>query len=268
MIQQLIEQHLSAITAQIRTKYPSEIESFTERLIGLGMDADQVEADMQAVLRSLVMRNESISDEEFFYILNSFPDYEQFGRQVIEFKITLEGTKSWRKVRLPALLNLTELACAAIAAFHGMGGHLFTFKLKNKQYSPSEFELGDYEDSSRVSLCHLELKEKSKIQIDYDLGEGWSFNCVVTKVINEGEPLSEPELISGKGYNLWEDNREYLEYLIQDPKIKVQDWEGRYRQVGKIAKEEGITQFDMDDREEFPLEMHLLQELYEQAYKA
>ena len=45
MIQQLIEQHLSAITAQIRTKYPSEIESFTERLIGLGMDADQVEAD-------------------------------------------------------------------------------------------------------------------------------------------------------------------------------------------------------------------------------
>ena len=65
MIQQLIEQHLSAITAQIRTKYPSEIESFTERLIGLGMDADQVEADMQAVLRSLVMRNESISDEEF-----------------------------------------------------------------------------------------------------------------------------------------------------------------------------------------------------------
>lgn len=149
-----------------------------------------------------------------------------------------------------------------------MGGHLFTLKLKNKQYSPSEFELGDYEDSSRVSLCHLELKEKSKIQIDYDLGEGWSFNCVVTKVINEGEPLSEPELISGKGYNLWEDNREYLEYLIQDPKIKVQDWEGRYRQVGKIAKEEGITQFDMDDREEFPLEMHLLQELYEQAYKA
>ena len=50
MIQQLIEQHLSAITAQIRTKYPSEIESFTERLIGLGMDADQVEADMQMSL--------------------------------------------------------------------------------------------------------------------------------------------------------------------------------------------------------------------------
>ena len=99
MIQQLIDQHLSAITAQIRAKYPSEMESYAKRLINLGMDADQVEEDMQAVLRTLVMRNESVSDEEFFYILNLFPDYEQFGKQTIEFKITLEGTKSWRKVR-------------------------------------------------------------------------------------------------------------------------------------------------------------------------
>ena len=105
MIQQLIDQHLSAITAQIRAKYPSEMESYAKRLIELGMDADQVEEDMQAVLRTLVMRNESVSDEEFFYILNLFPDYEQFGKQTIEFKIMLEGTKSWRKVRLPAILS-------------------------------------------------------------------------------------------------------------------------------------------------------------------
>lgn len=43
MIQQLIDQHLSAITAQIREKYPSEMESYAKRLIELGMDADQVE---------------------------------------------------------------------------------------------------------------------------------------------------------------------------------------------------------------------------------
>ena len=67
MIQQLIDQHLSAITAQIRAKYPSEMESYAKRLINLGMDADQVEEDMQAVLRTLVMRNESVSDEEDVY---------------------------------------------------------------------------------------------------------------------------------------------------------------------------------------------------------
>ena len=267
MIQQLIDQHLSAITAQIRAKYPSEMESYAKRLIELGMDADQVEEDMQAVLRTLVMRNESVSDEEFFYILNLFPDYEQFGKQTIEFKITLEGTKSWRKVRVPAILSLTELAYAAIAAFHGMGGHLFTLKLNDKQYSPFEFELGDYENSSQVLLGQLGLKEKSKIEIDYDLGAGWGFNCVVTKLNCEDEPLLEPELISGKGYNLWEDSREYLEFLIEDPKIKVQDWEGRFRQVGKIAKEEGITQFDAEDCDEFPLEMEVLREIYNPANK-
>ncbi len=35
MIQQLIDQHLSAITAQIRAKYPSEMESYAKRLIEL-----------------------------------------------------------------------------------------------------------------------------------------------------------------------------------------------------------------------------------------
>ena len=71
---------------------------------------------MQAVLRTLVMSNESVSDEEFFCILNLFPDYEQFGKQTIEFKITLEGTKSWRKVRLPAILSLSLIhiwSCSA-----------------------------------------------------------------------------------------------------------------------------------------------------------
>ena len=64
-----------------------------------------------------------------------------------------------------------------------------------------------------------------------------------------------------------EDNREYLEFLIEDPKIKVQDWEGRFRQVGKIAKEEGITQFDAEDCDEFPLEMEVLREIYNPANK-
>ena len=74
------------------------MESYAKRLINLGMDADQVEEDMQAVLRTLVMRNESVSDEgNSFYILNLFPDYEQFGKQTIEFKITLEGTKAGAK---------------------------------------------------------------------------------------------------------------------------------------------------------------------------
>ena len=144
---------------------------------------------------------------------------------------------------------------------------MFTLKLNDKQYSPFEFELGDYENSSQVLLGHLGLKEKSKIEIDYDLGAGWGFNCVVTKLDCEDEPLLEPELISGKGYNLWEDNREYLEFLIEDPKIKVQDWEGRFRQVGKIAKEEGITQFDAEDCDEFPLEMEVLREIYNPANK-
>ena len=50
MIQQLIDQHLSAITAQIRAKYPSEMESYAKRLINLGMDADQVEEDRKSVV--------------------------------------------------------------------------------------------------------------------------------------------------------------------------------------------------------------------------
>ena len=172
MIQQLIDQHLSAITAQIRAKYPSEMESYAKRLINLGMDADQVEEDMQAVLRTLVMRNESVSDEEFFYILNLFPDYEQFGKQTIEFKITLEGTKSWRKVRLPAILSLTELAYAAIAAFHGMGGHLFTLKLndKHKEAIKSAKILMVDGNELEAALQAAKLARGNGVSVLYDAG--------------------------------------------------------------------------------------------------
>lgn len=99
MIQQLIDQHLSAITAQIREKYPSEMESYAKQ-------AYRIRNGCGSGRRGYADRFKNLGHEKRvgFRLKNSLyfksvPDYEQFGKQTIEFKITLEGTKSWRKVR-------------------------------------------------------------------------------------------------------------------------------------------------------------------------
>ena len=72
--------------------------------------------------------------------------------------------------------------------FMEWAGICFTLKLNDKQYSPLNLNWGIMKIPARFLLGHLGLKEKSKIEIDHDLGAGWGFNCVVTKLDCEDEP--------------------------------------------------------------------------------
>lgn len=113
------------------------------------------------------------------------------------FNVSLYGfdKEIKRKIVVNNNILISNFCEGVILAMNGDLSHAYGIKI-GKKY------LNDYYND--LELLYLNLKEKQKIKINYDMGDNWIFNLTLSKIINEyGNKTF--EVIAGKGYGIIDD---------------------------------------------------------------
>ncbi len=188
------------------------------------------------------------------------------------FVVKLKGLSKYveREIEIPCSFNLLELCYAVLASMNCDGEHLFSVKYDEKTYYCDQYDGGyDTEYASDYSLQSLELKEKDKLTIRYDLSENYMFSVVLKDTV-EYDCIVNPEdmkVIKGKGMGIWEDNHDLLELYYKDRKAFDEMIEIEDVGDGWIPIEEKYD-FNIDDvKNDFYSDYIVLRTIYEDFFE-
>jgi hypothetical protein len=123
---------------------------------------------------------------------------------VYQLKISLKQAKPpiWRRVLVPASIELEALHAVIQAAFGWTNSHLHQFIDGRTFYMPGGEDDGfmgmDTEDSAGVRLLDLLRKEKDKVVYEYDFGDSWEHQVLLEKVLPADPEQPLPVCIKGK----------------------------------------------------------------------
>jgi len=128
-------------------------------------------------------------------------------QEIYQLKISLKGSKPpiWRRILIPAEMELIDLHDAIQASMGWDGYHLHQFKQGNTFYLPEPddeftgFGGFDTEDSSGVRIDQLLRTEKDKIEYEYDFGDSWDHEVLLEKVLEPAAGAVYPVCVKGKG---------------------------------------------------------------------
>lgn len=142
--------------------------------------------------------------------------------------VALDGYNSEikRKISVDSNVKIEDFCKCVILSMNGDLSHFFSIK-KGKEY------IDDY-IMTEQDLNYLELKEKQRLKIVYDMGDNWIFNITISKIIEGYGYNRRFEVLSGKGYGIIDDcggisdlydifnkrNTEWGEYDINDFDLK------------------------------------------------
>jgi len=118
---------------------------------------------------------------------------------VYQLKVSLRGAKPpiWRRLLVPADINLAGLHAIILAAFGWHGGHMHVFETAYGDFGRADRELGHRADGS-VTLEQVAPEVKDKIQYTYDFGDDWVHDIVVEKVVDPDPATAYPRCSGGK----------------------------------------------------------------------
>ena len=113
------------------------------------------------------------------------------------FNVSLEGFNKEikRKIAVNSNIIIDDFCRNVILSMNGDLFHVYKMNI-NKEYLDEFFE--------DLELSYLDLKEKQRLKIIYDWGDGWQFNVTLRKIENGYGP-KEFEVLSGKGYGIIDD---------------------------------------------------------------
>lgn len=115
----------------------------------------------------------------------------------IKAKLRYASPPIWRRLIVPAAITLAELHEVLQVAMGWLDGHLHAFRAGDREFSIPHPELEPLgEDSRKVRLCDVAPLAKSRIDYEYDFGDGWSHEVIVEKVIFE--PCHEISCVAGR----------------------------------------------------------------------
>ena len=112
----------------------------------------------------------------------------------------------YREILVAKDLNLVYLGCIMCTCIGAEFEHLFLFNKNRTSYVPDAFL-----DNSDV-YGWLPMKEYmlddlgDNFTFTYDTGDGWCFNCKVSKKEVDKDDKALAFLLDGKGQGIWEDN--------------------------------------------------------------
>ena len=149
-------------------------------------------------------------DADGFYIGGRLECMPALKVKKYTLRIKLRGISPgiWRKIEVPSSVKLTSLAEIIITAMGWYNSHLHQFVTKGRAEYYATAKKDDDEDGfwglhrlwgGDYSIAHLLKAEKDKVTFEYDFGDGWEHDVVLSKVEDyaEGEPLV-VRLIGGK----------------------------------------------------------------------
>lgn len=149
-------------------------------------------------------------DDDGFYMGGRLECMPALKVKKYTLRIKLRGISPsiWRKIEVPSSVKLTSLAEIIITAMGWYNSHLHQFVTKGRAEYYATAKKDDDEDNfwgmhrlwgGDYTIAHLLKAEKEKVTFEYDFGDGWEHDVVLSKVEDyaEGEPLV-VRLIGGK----------------------------------------------------------------------
>ena len=102
-----------------------------------------------------------------------------------QIKVTLQGIRPpiWRRLLVPAGIELADLHYVIQKAMGWYGGHLHAFETAMGTYGPADDIYTGFESYEGLTLNILMQKPKHKIGYSYDFGDGWEHEILLEKVL-------------------------------------------------------------------------------------
>ena len=264
MIKRIIEKNLEKMAKEILCLNDNEIKHFLKETKKEGVDeANQIEF-MKTILSHVVNVEEEYYKEALYEQIHDFLSVFKMHGESYYFSVEMDNPiiESERSFRIPAYFSVADLCYAVLASYQAEGGHLFELKYKNDCFAV-DFERDDALPANMIPLGNMELRKGSKLKLVYDFGENWEFVIRFDGKKKTDYADNIPELLSGKGYNIWEDRKWYLEMLIDNPQGLVEDFFGNLISIEEEANAEEIQLFDAKQNETFADRFFELKEKYE-----
>jgi hypothetical protein len=120
---------------------------------------------------------------------------------IYQLKVTLKDSKPpiWRRILVPADVNLAKLHQILQAAMGWLGGHLHQFIVGGVYYGEPHPDFGDeIENERRVKLSQAASEVKDRFIYEYDFGDSWEHQIVVEKILPAELGVRYPICIAGK----------------------------------------------------------------------
>jgi hypothetical protein len=120
---------------------------------------------------------------------------------IYQVKVTLEGSKPpiWRRLLLPADLNLGDLHYILQIAMGWTDSHLHQFHVGEKVYGVPHPDMDWTLDEEKAKLARIIPGEKFKFRYEYDFGDSWSHLILVEKILPPEPGQKYPICVKGKG---------------------------------------------------------------------
>jgi hypothetical protein len=121
-------------------------------------------------------------------------------KKIYQIQIALKNTrpKIWRRILVNSDILLVDLHRIIQTTMGWTNSHLHLFSDGFEEYSPKEFEVEYAKNSRTIKLDKILQGEKSKIQYEYDFGDGWEHNILLEKILAPDNQLQIPICIAGK----------------------------------------------------------------------
>ncbi len=168
----------------------------------------------------------------------------------IEMKVSLKEFEKEinRIVVVNDDMTIRKFCEAVVESMNGWLEHLYILTHNKMKYMSKGFDIDELSGIAMGTkkLSYLKLKQKDKLLLEYDTGDGWEFKIQVTK-INDGYKEKDFSILSGKGKGIIEDCGGLwgLEQFINGKvSEEVKDW---YLSLFGEDELYDINDFDLED---------------------
>ncbi len=124
---------------------------------------------------------------------------------IYQLKVTLDHVKPpvWRRLLVPASIELPALHCVLQAAMGWQDSHLHAFRTGRTQYLDPDPDAGmvlnGERSERRVALRALLRAPRQKLAYEYDFGDGWEHTILLEKIAARQPDTDYPVCIAAAG---------------------------------------------------------------------
>jgi len=122
--------------------------------------------------------------------------------RIYQLKITLKRISPpiWRRVEVPADINLDDLSRIILRTMGWYGGHLMSFEIGRIEFfgdRESAYEMGGVlMSTARLDKYLIAPKQKGKFT--YDFGDDWEHDVLLEKILDAEVGIKYPRCTAGK----------------------------------------------------------------------
>ena len=137
-----------------------------------------------------------------------FPEWErnieipidEFQEGIFVFKVSL--AKAWRRIAIPADLNLDSLSGSILDAFDFDSDHLYEFSYKDRfgiKATVNHPYTEEPPSTDEVCIGDLPLKPGDNMVFRFDFGDNWKFQVLLEQIDPPNAKIKKPKMLESHG---------------------------------------------------------------------